>query len=241
MQHNLDPTHALVLLSGGQDSATCLAWALDRFQRVSTIGLRYGQTHAVEMDVRDGVRQRISALIPGWSLRLGPDHEYDAAVIGDIGASALTSTSAQAIRNESLPDTFVPGRNLVFLALSAALSYRIGAKHLVTGVCETDYSGYPDCRDDTIKAMQVATNLGCQANFVFHTPLMWLSKAQTWDLAESLGGPALVETIRTATHTCYQGNREHLHEWGYGCGHCPACELRERGWRQYASRGKQAA
>lgn len=228
--NELDHQGAVVLFSGGQDSATCLAWALDRYDRVETIGFKYGQTHAIEMTVRNTIREKFAQLKPEWALRLGEDHVYDAAVIGEISHCALTGATETLLRNERLPDTFVPGRNLVFLMLAAALAYRRGLRHIITGVCETDFSGYPDCRDDTIKALQVAVNLGTEANFVIHTPLMWIDKAQTWMMADEIGSDALLEIIQRDTHTCYRGDRTNLHEWGYGCGHCPACQLREKGW-----------
>jgi 7-cyano-7-deazaguanine synthase len=214
------PDHALVLLSGGQDSATCLAWALQRHARVETIGFRYGQRHAIEMECRSPVR---AALL---SPRLGPDHVVDlTATIAGLGATALTSEATIAMTEEGLPNTFVPGRNLLFLTCAGAIAFRRGLRHIVIGVCETDYSGYPDCRDDTIKAMQLA--------LVLETPLMWRDKAATWELARTVGGDALVETIRTETHTCYLGDRTRLHDWGYGCGTCPACLLRADGWKRW--------
>ncbi len=219
---------ALVLFSGGQDSTTCLAWALRRYAHVETIGFRYGQRHAIEMACRDPIRAALAA--PG----LGPDHIVDlTAAIAGLGSSALTSDAAIAMTGEGLPNTFVPGRNLLFLTCAAALAFRRGLRRIVAGMCETDYSGYPDCRDDTIKAMQLALNLGMNRRFVLETPLMWLDKAATWSLAWSLGRDALVETIRVATHSCYLGDRTRLHEWGYGCGTCPACELRADGWRRW--------
>lgn len=231
--NGLDPKGALVLLSGGQDSTTCLAWALDNFEHVETIGFDYGQTHEVELTVRQSIREQISSVDEAWKTRLGDDHVYDAGVIGHISKGTLTGGTTAALRSADLPDTFVPGRNLVFLTLSAAFAYRRGLKHIVTGVCETDYSGYPDCRDDTIKALQVAVNLGTDVPFVFHTPLMRIDKAQTWKLAHVLGGDELVRIIRDETHTCYRGDHSHLNEWGYGCGECPACLLRSRGWEQF--------
>ena len=223
--------HALVLFSGGQDSSTCLAWALARYPYVETIGFAYGQRHAVEMECREPIRDGISALWPG---RLGPDHVVGlAATIGGLGATALTSDTAIAMNAEGLPNTFVPGRNLLFFTCAGALAYRRGLRRIVAGMCETDYSGYPDCRDDTIKAMQVALNLGMQRRFVLETPLMWRDKAATWELAQGLGGEALVELIREKTHSCYLGDRTHRHEWGYGCGSCPACELRAAGWHRW--------
>lgn len=225
---------ALVLFSGGQDSATCLAWALSRFSHVETLGFDYGQRHRVELDVRPRVLSGFSN-IADWRHKLGQDHVLDLAVLGQVSQTALTQNVAIAMQANGLPNTFVPGRNILFMTFAAALAYRRGIKHLVTGVCETDYSGYPDCRDDTMKAVQVALNLGMENRFVIHTPLMWIDKAQTWELAESLAGKALVELIREETHSCYNGDRSHHHEWGYGCGTCPACELRAQGWQRYVS------
>lgn len=227
----MNDDHALVLFSGGQDSTTCLAWALARYRHVETVGFAYGQRHAVELDCRQPIR---AALTERWPGRLGQDHMVDlAATIAGLGGTALTSHAEIAMTEEGLPNTFVPGRNLLFLTCAAALAWRRGLRRIVAGMCETDYSGYPDCRDDTIKAMQLAINLGMQRRFVLETPLMWRDKAATWALADSLGGTPLVELIRIETHSCYLGNRSHLHEWGYGCGTCPACELRANGWRRW--------
>jgi 7-cyano-7-deazaguanine synthase len=228
---------ALVLFSGGQDSATCLAWALARFARVETLGFRYGQRHAVELDCRAPLRAGLAAM-RDWGSRLGEDHLIDlAAPIAALGATALTSEAAIVMTGAGLPSTFVPGRNLLFLTLAAALGYRRGLKHIVGGMCETDYSGYPDCRDDTIKAMQVALSLGLDRRCVLETPLMWRDKAATWELAEDLGGAALVELIRVGSHSCYRGERTRLHDWGYGCAACPACDLRAEGWRRWRGGG----
>jgi 7-cyano-7-deazaguanine synthase len=225
------PDHALVLFSGGQDSTTCLAWALARYPHVETLGFAYGQRHAVELECRAPIRGALAGLWPG---RLGPDHVLDlATMLGGLGATALTSDTAIAMTEEGLPNTFVPGRNLLFFSCAGALAYRRGLRRIVAGMCETDYSGYPDCRDDTIKAMQVALNLGMQRRFVLETPLMWRDKAATWALAHELGGDTLVELIRSETHSCYLGDRMHRHEWGYGCGTCPACELRAGGWQRW--------
>lgn len=226
---------ALVLFSGGQDSATCLAWALERFERVETLGFDYGQRHRVELDVRQDFRRAISALNPQWAARLGEDHLLDLGILGRISETALTQTVAIAMGDDGLPNTFVPGRNLLFLTFAATIGFRRGLKHLVGGMCETDFSGYPDCRDDTIKALQVALNLGLDRRFVLETPLMWIDKGQTWCLAADLGGDGLIEAIVEHTHTCYEGDRIHRHAWGYGCGVCPACDLREKGWRGYAA------
>jgi 7-cyano-7-deazaguanine synthase len=227
------PETALVLFSGGQDSATCLAWALDRFDLVETIGFDYGQRHKVELECRDTLRAEIAAQFPQWRGKLGPDHLLDLGVVGTISDTALTSDAAIQFSQTGLPNTFVPGRNILMFTVAAALAYRRGARHLVGGMCETDYSGYPDCRDDTIKALQVALGLGMDKRFVLHTPLMWLDKAATWELAEDLGGVDLVELIRRDSHSCYLGDREHLHPWGFGCGTCPACQLRAKGWEAY--------
>ena len=223
---------ALVLFSGGQDSATCLAWALDRFGIVETLGFDYGQRHAVELDCRATLREKFAGLA-GWGAKLGPDHTLRLDALGEISETSLTRAAEITMTAEGLPSTFVPGRNLLFLTFAAALAYRRGLKHIVTGVCETDYSGYPDCRDDTIKALQVAINLGMERRFVLHTPLMWIDKAATWGFAHDLGGDALVEIIRAESHTCYLGDREHQHDWGAGCGTCPACELRAKGWEAW--------
>lgn len=224
---------ALVLFSGGQDSATCLAWALDRFSRVETIGFDYGQRHIVELQCRDALRKGMAALKPLWAERLGEDHSLPLAALGAISDTAMTREVEITFGAEGLPNTFVPGRNLIFLTFAAALAYRRGIRHIVTGVCETDYSGYPDCRDDTMKALQVALNLGMERRFVVETPLMWRDKAATWTLAEELGGEPLVSLILEASHTCYLGARDKRHAWGYGCGQCPACELRANGFVRY--------
>ncbi|MGC2857181.1 7-cyano-7-deazaguanine synthase QueC [Novispirillum sp. DQ9] len=231
----LDPTAALVLFSGGQDSATCLAWALDRFERVETIGFDYRQRHAVELAVRADFRREVAARFPAWGARLGEDRVLDVRALADIGQTAMTEAVAIEAGASGLPTTFVPGRNLLFLTYAAAVAYRRGLRTIVTGVCETDFSGYPDCRDDTIKALQVALNLGMDSRFVLETPLMWVDKAATWALAERLGGAALVELITEHTHTCYLGDRATRHAWGYGCGTCPACDLRARGWERWAA------
>jgi len=226
---------ALVLFSGGQDSATCLAWALQRFERVETVGFDYGQRHHVELEYRAGFRSALTTRFPRWAGRLGEDHVLGLDVIRNVSDTALTRNVEIAMRDDGLPNTFVPGRNLVFLTIAAALAYRRGVRHIVAGMCETDYSGYPDCRDDTIKAMQVALNLGMRHNFVLHTPLMWRDKAATWQLAETLGGRALVDLVVEHTHSCYLGDRAIRHAWGHGCGHCPACTLRRRGFETYAA------
>ncbi len=226
---------ALVLFSGGQDSATCLAWALDRFARVETVGFDYGQRHRVELDCRAGFRTALASAAPGLASRLGEDHVLDLSTLGRLSETALTRDAEIRMRSDGLPNTFVPGRNLIFFTFAAALAYRRELRHIVAGMCETDYSGYPDCRDDTIKAMQVALNLGMERRFVLHTPLMWRDKAATWVLAERLGGLALVEAVLEQTHSCYLGDRSRRHPWGYGCGRCPACDLRRNGWDAYAA------
>jgi 7-cyano-7-deazaguanine synthase len=231
---------ALVLFSGGQDSTTCLAQALQRSARVETVGFDYGQRHRVELDMRDRLRDGLAALNPDWGARLGPDHVIDLSSLGQISETALTRETAFRAEASGLPNTFVPGRNLVFLTFAAALAYRRGLKRIVAGVCETDFSGYPDCRDDTIKALQVALNLGMEARFVLETPLMWINKAETWRLAEQLGGKPLIELILEETHTCYLGERGQRHAWGYGCGACPACDLRAKGFAAYAGDGDPA-
>jgi 7-cyano-7-deazaguanine synthase len=226
---------ALVLFSGGQDSTTCLAWALDRFGRVETVGFDYGQRHRIELACRCEIRTAMAAFNGTWAARLGEEHTINLASLGEISSTALTRDVAIEIGKEGLPNTFVPGRNLIFLTFAAALAYRRGLRHLVGGMCETDFSGYPDCRDDTIKALQVALNLGMAKRFVLHTPLMWIDKAATWELARSLGGDRLVDLIVEKTHTCYHGDRGERHDWGYGCGVCPACELRATGFSRFRS------
>ena len=227
---------ALVLFSGGQDSATCLAWALDRFARVETLGFDYGQRHAIELDCRQRLLDGMKDLRPGWAGKLGDNHTLAIPTLAEISDTALTRNVAIAMGEGGLPNTFVPGRNLVFLTFAAALSYRRGITHIVGGMCETDYSGYPDCRNDTVKALESALQLGMDKPFQLHTPLMWLDKAATWRLADELGGAELVDLIREHSHTCYLGERGAQHDWGYGCGECPACKLRAKGWREYAAR-----
>ncbi|WP_431266911.1 7-cyano-7-deazaguanine synthase QueC [Dankookia sp. P2] len=225
---------ALVLFSGGQDSATCLAWALDRFERVETLGFDYGQRHRVELECRAAFRSALTERFPAWSGKLGDDHTLRLDALAEVSDTSLTRDAEICMREDGLPNTFVPGRNLLFLTFAAALAYRRGLRHIVGGMCETDYSGYPDCRDDTIKALQVALNLGMERRFVLHTPLMWIDKAATWQLAADLGGETLVSLVREETHTCYLGDRTQRHDWGYGCGTCPACDLRQRGWTTYS-------
>jgi 7-cyano-7-deazaguanine synthase len=226
--------HALVLFSGGQDSATCLAWALDRFAAVETIGFDYGQRHRVELPCRERIIARLRGEFPAWAGKLGEDHLIDLGVLGQISDTAMTRDTEIVLAESGLPNTFVPGRNLLFFTVAAAIAYRRGIKHLVGGMCETDYSGYPDCRDDTLKALQATLSLGMDRRVVIHTPLMWRDKAGTWELAERLGGAALVALICDDSHSCYLGDRGTRHEWGYGCGACPACDLRRRGWERYA-------
>lgn len=224
---------ALVLLSGGQDSTTCLAHALTRYQRVETIGFDYGQRHHVELQQRQVVLRALRARFPAWRQRLGEDHMIDMAVLGQVSETSLTRDMAIELERSGLPNTFVPGRNLLFFQLAAAVGYRRGLHTLVGGMCETDFSGYPDCRDDTLKALQVAVSLGMGQRFTIETPLMWLDKAQTWDLARTLGGDALVDIVLEQSHTCYHGVREERHAWGYGCGTCPACALRKAGFERW--------
>ncbi len=227
---------ALVLFSGGQDSATCLAWALSRYEHVETLGFHYGQRHHIELERRPVVISALQQLNPEWGSRLADDHVLDLGILGDISETALTRDTEIVMQENGLPNTFVPGRNLLFLTVAAALAYRRGIKTLVGGMCETDYSGYPDCRHDALRALEHALQLGMQTDMHLETPLMWLNKAATWTLADTLGGKALVELIRTETHTCYLGQRDTLHAWGYGCGSCPACELRAHGYKHYIAR-----
>jgi 7-cyano-7-deazaguanine synthase len=230
-----DGRAAIVLFSGGQDSTACLAWALERYARVETVGFDYGQRHRIELTCRRRVRAELAASFPRWAERLGPDHLLDLGLLGQISDTALTDERAIELQANGLPNTFVPGRNLLFLTFAAALAYRRGASVLVGGMCETDYSGYPDCRDNTLKATQVALSLGLAVPMTIETPLMWLDKADTWALTEALGGPALTDLVVAHTHTCYLGVRGQRHDWGHGCGECPACRLRAGGyavWRQ---------
>lgn len=221
------------MFSGGQDSTTCLAHALSKYDRVETLGFNYGQRHSIEMQVRLQVLQKLRAQFPQWAPKLGEDHVLSLDVLQQIGGSSLTDEVAFAMQADGLPNTFVPGRNLLFLTVAGALAYRRGVQVIVTGVCETDFSGYPDCRDDTMKAMQLALNLGLERRLRIETPLMWIDKAATWQMAKDLGGDALVQLVVNDTHTCYQGTRDVLHDWGYGCGTCPACELRANGWQRW--------
>lgn len=229
------PRQALVLFSGGQDSTTCLAHALVQYERVETVAFDYGQRHRIELDARLEVLRQFRVQFPHWASRLGEDHLLAVPVLGEISETSLTRDIAMEMQEQGLPNSFVPGRNLLFLTLAAALAYRRGLDVLVTGVCETDFSGYPDCRDDTIKAMQIALSLGMDRRILIDTPLMWIDKADTWRMAERLGGPALVDLIVEHTHTCYLGERGALHAWGYGCATCPACVLRAKGWERYSA------
>jgi len=226
---------ALVLFSGGQDSTVCLAWALERFAHVETVGFDYGQRHSVELDVRPRIRERLAALRSAWEARLGEDHMVKLDALAAISDTALTRETAIEIADNGLPTTFVPARNLIFFCFAGALAYRRGARHIVAGMCETDYSGYPDCRDDTVKAMQVALSLGMDKRVTIHTPLMWVDKADTFAMAETLGGPALLDLVVEDSHSCYLGDRIHRHDWGYGCGDCPACKLRAQGFAKFIS------
>ena len=226
---------ALVLFSGGQDSTTCLAWALDRYAHVETVGFDYGQRHRIELDCRSDILAALKRDFPAWAGRLGDDHMLDLSILGRLSETALTQDKEIAFAASGLPNTFVPGRNLLFFTFAAAIAYRRGIKHLVGGMCETDYSGYPDCRDDTLKALQVALNLGMEQRFVVETPLMWIDKAQTFALADEIGGDKLMRIVLEHTHSCYMGDRTHRHDWGFGCGTCPACELRSQGWLRYVA------
>jgi len=232
---------ALVLFSGGQDSTTCLAWALNRYDVVETIGFSYGQRHIVEMDMREPIRRRLTQISPLWCERLGRDRVIPLETLGNVSASALTSDLPFGRRADGLPATFVPGRNLLFLTFAAIVAHQRGLKRIVSGVCETDFSGYPDCRDDTVKALQVAINLGMEARLVLETPLMWIDKADTWSLAADLGGVDLVDLIREETHSCYAGEHTRRHTWGYGCGQCDACKLRANGWAKYIASSDREA
>ena len=226
-------TSALVLFSGGQDSATCLAWALDRYEKVETIGFSYGQRHSIELKCREIFLDKLKNNFPNWATRLDQDHLLDLSLLGQISDTALTQEKAIQMEKSGLPNTFVPGRNLLFLTFSAAVAYRRNLKIIVGGMCETDYSGYPDCRDDTIKALQVAISLGLDTRLVLETPLMWIDKSATWKLAEQLGGDKLIDLIRNETHTCYMGDRDNKYDWGYGCNSCPSCDLRRNGYESF--------
>lgn len=229
----MEASGALVLFSGGQDSTVCLAWALERFERVETIGFDYGQRHRVELECRQTVLSAFRTNFPVWGERLGQDHMVDLGVLGQISETALTQETAIAFNDSGLPNTFVPGRNLIFFCFAGAVAYRRNLSQLVGGMCETDFSGYPDCRNETLQALGQSLNLGMEYNFEMQLPLMWLDKAATWALSDQLGGPALVDLIIDATHTCYLGAREPAHAWGRGCGTCPACELRAAGFATF--------
>ena len=235
MSMTIENDSALVLFSGGQDSSVCLAWALTRFARVETVGFDYGQRHRIELDVRPRIRERLMALDASWKARLGDDHVVKLDALAAISDTALTRETAIEIADNGLPTTFVPGRNLIFFSFAGALAYRRGARHIVAGMCETDYSGYPDCRDDTVKAMQVALGLGLDKRVTIHTPLMWIDKAGTFAMAEEIGGAGLLDLVVEDSHSCYLGDRTHRHGWGYGCGECPACRLRARGFAEFKS------
>lgn len=225
--------NALVLFSGGQDSTTCLAWALDRYDHVETIGFDYGQRHNVELECRRQVLQRLRTDYPRWGEKLGDDHFLDLKLLGQISDTAMTSEKEIEFKENGLPNTFVPGRNLLFFTFAAAIAYRRGLSVLVGGMCETDYSGYPDCRDNTLKSLQVSLGLGMDMPLVIETPLMWLDKKETWELAKNLGGTGFVKLVQEETHTCYLGDRQRRHDWGYGCNECPACELRRTGFEAF--------
>lgn len=224
---------ALVLFSGGQDSTTCLAWALERYEYVETIGFDYGQRHEIELQCRINILLEIRNRFPNWAKRLGDDHVLDLKLLGQISDTAMIAEKKIEFEKNGLPNTFVPGRNLLFFTFAAAIAYRRGLSVLVGGMCETDYSGYPDCRDNTLKSLQVSLGLGMDLPLVIETPLMWLDKTQTWDLAKDLGGLGFVEFVQEETHTCYLGDRQRRHEWGYGCNDCPACELRRNGFEAF--------
>lgn len=226
-------TSALVLFSGGQDSTVCLAWALERYERVETVGFSYGQRHDIEMVARLDVFRRMDEAFPRWAGRLHDDHVLDIATLGAISETALTRDVAIEMTDAGVPSTFVPGRNLIFFTFAAALAYRRGIRTLVGGMCETDYSGYPDCRDDTLQSQARTLSLGMATDFTIETPLMRVDKSGTWAMAEALGGRAFVDLIVEATHSCYIGDRTQRHDWGFGCDDCPACELRAKGWERW--------
>lgn len=226
---------ALILFSGGQDSATCLAWALDRYDYVETVGFDYDQRHSIEMECRKVVLDSVAAAFPAWGAKLGEDHIVDLSALGAISETSLTRDVEIKMSQDGLPDTFVPGRNLIFLNFAAAVSYRRGMTTLIGGMCEADFSGYPDCRKETLDAQMQAISLGMDKPYTLETPLMHLSKAGAWALAEKLGGQALIDIILEDSHTCYKGTRGERFDWGYGCGSCPACDLRAKGWAEYAA------
>ena len=237
----MNSSNALVLFSGGQDSAICLAWALTHYPQVETIGFDYGQQHAVELNCRQTIITAICNNFPDWAQRLGEDHLIDLKILGQISDTALTGDTEIAFLESGLPNTFVPGRNIIFLTMAAALAYRRGIPILVGGMCQTDYSGYPDCRDDAIKSLQVCLNIGMAASMRIETPLMWLNKSQIWSIAETLGGSDFVELVRAETHTCYKGERNLFHSWGHGCGRCPACQLRASGYASYLDQSRRSS
>ncbi len=228
-----EPSTALLLFSGGQDSATCLAWALDRFDHIETVGFDYEQRHAVELQCRGNVREKVAALYPDWHSALGPDHILDLSVLGKISDTSLTRDVEIEMNETGLPSTFVPGRNLIFLNFAAAVGYRRGITTLIGGMCEADFSGYPDCRKQTLDVTMSSISLGMDRVFTLETPLMSISKAGAWDMAETLGGQDLVDIILEESHTCYLGERGRRYDWGYGCDDCPACDLRSKGWQEY--------
>ena len=221
---------ALVLFSGGQDSTVCLAWALDRFQRVETAGFAYGQRHGIELAQRQRVIAGMGRLRKEWRERLGADTLIEMPELGRLSETALTRETAIALTRAGLPTTFVPGRNLLFFTYAAALAYRRNIPLLIGGMCETDFSGYPDCRNETMRSLEKTLSLGMGRDVSIETPLMWIDKAGTWQLAEDLGGAPFLELIIEETHTCYLGDRSKRHAWGYGCAACPACDLRAKGW-----------
>lgn len=231
----MDKTKALILFSGGQDSATCLAWALDRYDYVETVGFNYDQRHSIEMECRKVVLENVAAAFPEWGAKLGEDHIVDLSALGAISETSLTRDVEIKMTQEGLPDSFVPGRNLIFLNFAAAVGYRRGMTTLIGGMCEADFSGYPDCRIETLNAQMMAITLGMDKVYKLKTPLMNLSKAGAWELAEKLGGQKLIDIIKEDSHTCYKGERGERFDWGYGCGTCPACELRAKGWAEYAA------
>jgi 7-cyano-7-deazaguanine synthase len=238
---SLSEENALVLFSGGQDSTVCLAWALERFAQVETVGFHYGQRHEIELAMRAVLRNKLGRMKTDWAARLGEDHLVRLDALAAMSETALTRDMAIAMTESGLPSTFVPGRNLIFFTFAGALAYRRGARHLVGGMCETDYSGYPDCRDDTVKAMQVTLTLGMDRRFVLHTPLMWIDKAGTFALARDIGGEELLNLVVEDTHSCYLGDRTHRHAWGYGCGECPACRLRAEGYARFVAQQQEGS
>ncbi|MBA5724153.1 7-cyano-7-deazaguanine synthase QueC [Candidatus Liberibacter sp.] len=235
-----DKSSALVLFSGGQDSSTCLSWALDQFEKVETLAFNYGQRNKIELECRNHILEKIVRLMPQWKKSLGEDFFLSLATLGEISNSSLTKNIAIEMNSNGLPNTFVPGRNIIFLVFAASLAYRRGIKNIVAGMCETDCSGYPDCRSETIQAIQIALNLGMDNSFTLHTPLISLKKSQTWQLAQDIGGQSLVDLILEESHTCYIGARDKRHEWGYGCDLCPACRLRKQGWLEYKEKTRSS-